>query len=207
MSIRFRKTTKTPFDVTKVFSFDEAAMALIFNRTGKYSYGGTISKTAYLQEHRQWIYTLRDAHHSEENPLKISYYEGDRKTPYIQREDLEDWYNKEGMAPGFLFEETESTDNNTTVSDDENKSTVIEEIETKRILGPIDQRIEIIIRVLSDAGYDLMSIPKGGKKKAMDECLKNKKIFSSVSVFETAWSVASKGCLLAIENKEKYMGN
>ncbi|TMQ75146.1 hypothetical protein ACCUM_1923 [Candidatus Accumulibacter phosphatis] len=49
-----------------------------------------------------------------------------------------------------------------------------------------------------------MSIPNGGKRKAMDECLKNNKIFSSESVFEAAWSVASIDGRLAMVNKEKY---
>lgn len=69
----------------------------------------------------------------------------------------------------------------------------------------IDQRIDEIIRVLSSAGYDVMSIPDGGKKYAEAECLKNPTRFTD-ETFRKAWSKASVTKRLAMNKKAIYNG-
>ncbi|WP_138678894.1 hypothetical protein [Candidatus Accumulibacter phosphatis] len=213
MSIRFR-STGSPIDLIKVFTLKQAASALMFNQTGKNCPTNIQRDNAEYAGFWDWYDILFDAINDEEKPLiarahsDTGFHNGlwifDMPTYHINRSDLEDWCSHKGIRPGFLIEETESTANNTTNKDIENLSTVYDVSAVERTISPTEQRIEVIIEVLSRAGYDPMSIPNGGKRKAMDECLKNNKIFSSESVFEAAWSVASIDGRLAMVNKEKY---
>lgn len=53
-----------------------------------------------------------------------------------------------------------------------------------------ESRIEEILGVITELGYDPQAIPRDGKQKALSACLKNNQLFTE-STFNAAWKQAS----------------
>lgn len=67
----------------------------------------------------------------------------------------------------------------------------------------LTQQIEEIENTSHELGFDLLSIPEGGKKKISGICLENDKLFT-INSFEHAWKAAKKEGLIEVENVEQY---
>lgn len=101
----------TAFDHTEIFTFDQAARALVFDRTGRMVPALSSRLTPDGQAYHDWIDQLYAAA-NERGPaaLQVSVFVGDKKrTPHIQRTDLRQWCEARGMRPAFLFVRDEST--------------------------------------------------------------------------------------------------
>jgi hypothetical protein len=66
-----------------------------------------------------------------------------------------------------------------------------------------EQRFEEIIRITKEFGYQLMSIPLGGKDIIKKKCLESPQLFTD-STFAKAWKEASKANLISHQDKNKY---
>ncbi|MEI7567616.1 MAG: hypothetical protein WCJ10_07240, partial [Opitutaceae bacterium] len=101
----------TAFDQVEIFTFDQAARALVFDRTGRYVPALSSRLTADGQAYHDWLDELRNAaSKSGPDALQVSAFEGDTKrTLYIQRAHLRQWCEARGMRPAFLFGSNEAT--------------------------------------------------------------------------------------------------
>lgn len=95
----------TAFDHFEIFTFDQAARALVFERTGRQVPALSSRLTPDGQAYHDWIDQLNSAA-SESGPdaLQVSVFDDDKKkTYYIQRAHLRQWCEARGMRPAFLF--------------------------------------------------------------------------------------------------------
>jgi hypothetical protein len=65
----------------------------------------------------------------------------------------------------------------------------------------------LLISIIDELEYERLNIPIGGKQIILKECLNQKKIFSSLSVFKTVWSELSVSGQISITGKENFYIN
>lgn len=96
------------FDQKEIFTFEDAARALVFDRTGQIVPALASRLTPLGNEFHDWIAVLRDAANADTNPLHISVASEEAwnkhglKACVITREQLREWCNERGMRPKFL---------------------------------------------------------------------------------------------------------
>ncbi len=66
-------------------------------------------------------------------------------------------------------------------------------------------QINLLLSTIDEMQYERLNIPVGGKKKTLEICLENKKVFSTESVFNAVWSELSKDGHISITGKDKYL--
>lgn len=95
----------TAFDQIEIFTFDQAARALVFDRTGRMVPALSSRLTADGQAYHDWLDQLTQAaNESGSAALQVSTYEDDpEERLYIQRAHLSQWCITRGMRPAFLF--------------------------------------------------------------------------------------------------------
>lgn len=107
MSSRFG-SSGTPYDQIELFTFEQAARALVFERTGQIVPALANRLTPLGNEFHDWIAVLKSAVDADENPLHVSvrceedWQKYGLKACVITREQLRDWCNGQGMQPKFL---------------------------------------------------------------------------------------------------------
>lgn len=95
----------TAFDQMDLFTFDEAARALVFNKTGQICPSLATALTPLGREFHDWRKVLYDsANESGAGALQACMLADDKKkTPLIRRQDFAAWCDARGMHPAFLF--------------------------------------------------------------------------------------------------------
>lgn len=101
----------TAFDHIEIFTFDQAARALVFDRTGRDVPALSSRLTPDGQAYHDWIDLLTTSTgESGPDALHVSVFAGDKKkTYYIQRAHLRQWCEARSIRPAFLFGRDEST--------------------------------------------------------------------------------------------------
>lgn len=95
----------TAFDHIDPFTFDQAARALVFDRTGRYVPALASRLSADGNAYHDWLDTLNRAWRNDvPGALKVTTYEDDpKKALYIQRAHFRLWCEARNMRPAFLF--------------------------------------------------------------------------------------------------------
>lgn len=165
------QTRQSAFDQMQVFSFDDAARALVFDQHGWMVPMLPTKLTAEGVAYHTWLDVLTEAINVEP-VLNVSVYEGDKEQKwYIQREHFKQWCQARGLSPRFLFGDSCRSDN---------------ERDTSSV---VDRRIDAILIAISAKGWDANEIPDGGKAQIKEICLKQAKLFTD-STFDAAWKRA-----------------
>ncbi len=94
----------TPFDTLREFTIEEAARALVYEKTGRYVPHLENALNPLGALYIDWINRLKAAAHDDDERyrLQLSQLENDKRL-FIQRDDLRDWCLRHGMKPKFLY--------------------------------------------------------------------------------------------------------
>ncbi|WP_079434426.1 hypothetical protein [Zoogloea sp. LCSB751] len=100
----------TAFDTMRIFSFEEAARALVHDITGKYVPPLENALTPLGAVYIDWKNRLEDAAQDTDPRFALHYtkYSDDQRF-YIQRDHLRDWCLRHDMTPKFLNPKQAST--------------------------------------------------------------------------------------------------
>lgn len=181
----------TAFDVIEVFTFDEAARALVFDQTGRMVPALCNRLTADGSAYHDWLDVLRKAASEEVGALHISIYEDDpEKKSYIQRGHFREWCELRNIRPGFLFSGGEVR-GGADESASAGKVTIAE------------RRRQALMIAIAAAGYEAMSIPTGGKAAVKKACLIEAGLFTD-STFDKAWKSAAADKKLKMKDSDKF---
>lgn len=126
----------SPFDQLEIFTFEEAARALVFDRTGQIVPALASRLTPLGNEFHDWIAVLKDAFYADTNPLCVSIYSEEAwrkhglKACVISREQLRDWCSGRGMRPKFLTPEKEAASSANKETPPERKARLLKEVES-----------------------------------------------------------------------------
>lgn len=187
-------TSGTAFDQMEIFTLDEAARALVFDRTGCYVPALPTALTPDGKAYHDWFAILKEAALAEGGgALHISIYEGDKeKTWYIQRADFHRWCEARKMRPAFLFgDEGKAAPYKLAAEDDKGEP------------GRGERQIDAILTAAAALELTPMEIPDGGKAKIKEICLRRADLFTD-SGFDHAWKVACKANKVRMLNAEKF---
>jgi len=92
------------FDTVRVFTIEEAARALVYEKTGRYvpHLANALDPLGAL--YVDWRNRLKGAVDDDDERYRLhpSRFENDKKL-FIQRDDLRDWCLRHGMKPKFLY--------------------------------------------------------------------------------------------------------
>lgn len=187
-------TSGTAFDQKEMFTLDEAARALVFDRTGRYVSALPTALTPDGKAYHDWLDILREAALVEgDGALHISIYEEDKeKTWFIQRADFQRWCETRKMRPDFLFgHEGKTVLDRPAAADD------------KEGLGRRERQIDAILTAAAALQMNPMSVPDNGKAKIKEICLRRGELFTE-SGFDHAWKAACKAGKVRMQNDEKF---
>lgn len=187
-------TSGTAFDQKEMFTLDEAARALVFDRTGRYVPALPHALTSDGKAYHDWLAILREAALAEgDGALHISIYKEDReKTWYIQRADFQRWCETRKMRPAFLFgNEGKAVLDRPAAEDD------------KEELGRRERQIDAILTAAAALEMTPTNIPDGGKAEIKEICLRRGELFTD-SGFDHAWKAACKAGKVRMQNDEKF---
>lgn len=94
----------TSFDTVRCFTFEEAARALVYEKTGRYVPPLANALDPLGAEYIDWRNRLKDAADDDDERyrLQLSRFENDKRL-FIQRDHLRDWCLRHGMKPKFLY--------------------------------------------------------------------------------------------------------
>lgn len=98
----------TPFDTLREFTVEEAARALVYEKTSRYVPRATnaldAQHSSLVSIYFDWVSRLKDAACDDDYRyrLQLSQFENDKRQ-FIQRDDLRDWCLRHGMKPKFLY--------------------------------------------------------------------------------------------------------
>lgn len=94
----------TPSDTLRVFTIEEAARALVYDKTGRYvpPLANALDPLGAL--YIEWRNRLMEAFDDDDERYRLqrSQFENDKRF-FIQRDDLRDWCLRHGMKPKFLY--------------------------------------------------------------------------------------------------------
>lgn len=184
----------TAFDQQEIFTLDEAARALVFDRTGRYVPALPTALTPDGKAYHDWLAVLKAAALAEgADALYISIYEEDKgKTWHIQRADFQRWCEARKMRPAFLFGDEGKTAPDKPAAEDD-----------KGGPGRRERQIDAILTAAAALEFPPMKIPDGGKAKIKEICIRRSELFTN-SGFDHAWKAACKANKVRMLNDEKF---
>ncbi len=179
-----------PFDQKEIFTFEEAARALVFDRTGKIVPALESRLTPLGNEFHDWLAVLKEAVYAETNPLHVSVYSEESwhkhglKACVITREQLRDWCNERGMQPRFLTPAgQQGHESQCHAAKSENAPT---QASSKPVQAQRHQESEIL-RVIMELGYQAKQLPKDTPGKPGVKAAVRAKLKFTNAVFDKAW--------------------
>lgn len=93
----------TYFDMQRVFSFEEAARALTYDKTKHFVPLLETALTPLGTLYHGWIKCLKSAMYEEDPQLLLEVSTYDNKTYFIQRDHLRNWCLRYNLKPTFLY--------------------------------------------------------------------------------------------------------